>query len=52
MPYDDTLLTFEQKTELDAILKENVYYNLEDVMTYLRMRDTLDNPISQSVAHV
>ena len=52
MPYDDTLLTFEQKTELEAILKENVYYNLEDVMTYLRMRDILDSPISQSVAHV
>ena len=52
MSYDDTLLTFEQKTELDAILKENIYYNLEDVMTYLRMRDIIDSPISKSVTHV
>jgi hypothetical protein len=41
IPANDTHLTPEEMKEIDAIMKENIYYNLEDVMTYLRMRDTI-----------
>ena len=43
-PNDDTILTQKESLEIDRILTENVYYDLEDVMTYLRMRDVLQDP--------
>ncbi len=43
---DDTHLSPEESKEIDAIMKENTYYNLEDVMTYLRMRDTFKKEIT------
>jgi hypothetical protein len=38
---DDTLLTLKDKQDIEAIRAKNEYYSLEDVMTYLRMRDTI-----------
>lgn len=41
MNHDDTILTPSEKKEIDTIRSENEYYSLEDVMTYLRMRDAI-----------
>jgi hypothetical protein len=38
---EDTILTLEEQKEIEAIRAKNEYYSLEDVMTYLRMRDTI-----------
>lgn len=47
---DDTILTPAEESEIDAIRAEGIYYDLEDLMTYLRMRDALwetPSPISR-----